>query len=470
MGLWLPLNSNQSMADCTAVKVRIGAAPRRAFLVSSKHRLQRWPSMSDIDALIATATRILKHQPQQTMEFTFLCCALHSELGKPRCRAAMKEAGGAMGCFVGNSAFRLQSQDGKTHRITLVGSKQQTMMRSDASTPDFQDLVASATRILEQQPEQAMGFTSLCVALHEELGKEACREAIKQAGGGAAKCFERQSDTFHLEPDGSTYRITLVGSAWHTVASDKHRSKQAEAPTPAAPDPSRKRALKECRFIVSSAEQHDTLRALGVTSLDAVFRRALSLCTDNPPNSRRSPATSNVGLAVYKRDLFAFCQREIPPIYLLLSDAIDQGEVIAGGKEPHEWVALPATEPPSIATDGETEGLVLQSAQEPAWIQEARFDDPMTAALNSILYTDGDRPVEAVMRHSAMGMLYVRTEMIKLERRAEAAEARVAQLEDELRRERERNQRGLQLANEQLEERRLLASLLETAGRPIESE
>tara|TARA_B110001452_G_scaffold123259_1_gene102199 strand:- start:171 stop:962 length:792 start_codon:yes stop_codon:yes gene_type:complete len=261
---------------------------------------------------------------------------------------------------------------------------------------DFDALVASATRILESQPRRTMAFASLCTTLHEELGKERCREAVKEAGGGAVKCFQAHPH-FHMQQSvGGDHTITLICAEWQTVGSSKQHGKRAEA----APKP--------------AWWLHDK------------NKRKTQLCKHFP-----------LGKCTFG-SACAFAH---------------------GVKELATSTSTTAAEPVSqMPTDWQPAELGLTEAA-----------DPVVRTLNTILFSDSERAVDLVMRHSTLGMLYVRTEMVKLERRAEAAEARVAQLEDELRRERERNQR-LQLANEQLEERRLLASLLETAGRPIESE
>ena len=57
-----------------------------------------------------------------------------------------------------------------------------------------------------------------------------------------------------------------------------------------------------------------------------------------------------------------------------------------------------------------------------------------------MIRADSDRPSDTATRHAALGMLFVRNELIKAEERAEAAEtralvaeARVTHLEEELR-------------------------------------
>lgn len=255
---------------------------------------------------------------------------------------------------------------------------------------DFDALVASATRILESQPRQTMTFGSLCTALHEELGKERCREAIKEAGGGAVKCFQSHPNFRMQQNPGGDHSITLICAEWHTVGSSKQHGKRAEA----APEP--------------AAWSHD-------------------------PNKRKTQLCKHFPLGKCR---FGSACAFAPGVKELATST-------------STTAAKPASQTP---TD-----------REPAVLGITEPTDPIVRTLNTIIFDDSERAVDVVMRHSTLGMLFVRTEMIKLETRAEAAEARIAQLEDELRQERQRNQR-LQLANEQLEERRLLTNLARGRG------
>ena len=108
---------------------------------------------------------------------------------------------------------------------------------------------------------------------------------------------------------------------------------------------------------------------------------------------------------------------------------------------------MPPPPPPHAQAPAPAPAPEPAPAPAPAPASAHPSSDPIARLLNELSSgVDPDTPdsaVDVLMRHFALGMARTRTEMTRHETRAKAAEARVAELEEELRQEREKN-RALQ--------------------------
>ena len=441
----------------------------------------------DGEALLALATRLLQAQEQQTIQCSELCNELYAVFGKERCQAIFAKAGGSATKFFMTRAdlFSVTRLLNPPPFITLVSEWQIVPSKAKVKTDP----------LLGLEPEAQV----LCFlyGLRLLFGTE---ERDMREWPQTKEQLQARAPSFCKHMASKLYKLSLVGvvivSQGTHLTWTRDKVRQIVEATPqnirleaeallraAAPPPDAvlhmdqlqmDQSLGEYLFGPSSALAR--MHTLNVASVQDL----IELVATHYSHSPLEAAPSDVRLAVRKGELFNWCRDHGGGVRISLTAAIEQGAVVCGGVPPHEWVGIPgpphpdstevapreivastassdtrrgeldfAPQPqptissPAAAPSSEpasADPIVLTVTQPHA--QESSSADPISRALQDLamIRADSDRPSDTATRHAALGMLFVRNELIKAEERAEAAEtralvaeARVTHLKEELR-------------------------------------
>ena len=332
-------------------------------------------------------------------------------------------------------------------------------------------LVASATLVLGSRSDKTAKLPQVIEALYKEFGKDECKAVMQ---GGAKQWFEQHPLDFRVDAHDAGghppwHSVTLIGGEWQTVAAT------STAVTTAAPGllcfvyglhllfrnskggwPSTKEELRVgaaplCSGMGAKLYHLSMLGGVKVLHGEALVwnTEKMRLLVLSTPTAIRQNAEILVHNSATADDYPS-------------DEAIEHG-FVETNNGPLRGAALAVDcGPLHVLVEAMPTALPEPDAEPPS----QQSTDPTTRLLEAMLSNvdaeQPDREADVVTRGIALGMLRARTGMIRLETRAEAAEARVTTLEAELRQASQMLSNALE--TQVLLEGRLLQQALQTAS------
>ena len=412
--------------------------------------------LTPLSVLIPTAARMIGEG--ETVLLTQLCALMYAELGKERCQPTfIANAGGAAAFFMSRPEFQV-SQQGLVVSVALAKSEsegQTVHANKSKGDPEVSGLEPDVLRFL-------YGLNLLFGSNEWPQTRDELSARAGPFGTGIG------SKLYQL----SHFRIGAVkvvqGTHLHW-SNDKVRqivdatpqSIRQEAEFMLAEHGSEQDTLQPVQdidmggFLRGPPAAVEMMSILQVKSVEDVIEKV----SDFAPLDAMS---SDVRVAVRKANLYNWCRHTGKGILVKMQQAIDQGAVVVGGAPPDEWVGLPGPPRPSTPSDisaefapSETSSDARRKAFNPTDfvplmtteaasqvgtvppeesasvdppLQEPPVVDSWTKALQELaVAVDSEqpgRPADIATRHALLGIMYQRSEMIRLETRAKEAEER----------------------------------------------
>ena len=415
--------------------------------------------LTPLSVLIPTAARMIGEG--ETVLLTQLCALMYAELGKERCQPTfIANAGGAAAFFMSRPEFQV-SQQGLVVSVALATNESESQ-----AAPASKGKIRSDPELPDLEPEVYRFLYGLHLMFGSDEWPQTRDELSARAGPFIAKRLSQH--LYQL----SNFRIGAVkvvaGTHLHW-SNDKVRqivdatpqSIRQEAEFMLAEHGSEQDTLQPVQdidmggFLRGPPAAVEMMSILQVKSVEDVIEKV----SDFAPLDAMS---SDVRVAVRKANLYNWCRHTGKGILVKMQQAIDQGAVVVGGAPPDEWVGLPGPPRPSTPSDisaefapSETSSDARRKAFNPTDfvplmtteaasqvgtvppeesasvdppLQEPPVVDSWTKALQELaVAVDSEqpgRPADIATRHALLGIMYQRSEMIRLETRAKEAEER----------------------------------------------
>tara|TARA_B110001452_G_scaffold100140_1_gene83025 strand:- start:1142 stop:2692 length:1551 start_codon:yes stop_codon:yes gene_type:complete len=427
--------------------------------------------LTPLSRLIPTAARLL--EDRETVLLAELCSLMYAELGKERCQAAfIANAGGAAAFFMSRPEFQVSQQGTQGVSVALAKSEsegQTVPANKSKGDPEVSGLEPDVLRFL-------YGLNLLFGSNEWPQTRDELSARAGPFGTGiGSKLYQLSHRIGAVKVEKGTHLHWSNDKLRQIIDATPQTIRQgAEA---MLAEHGSEQDIDMGGFLKGPAAAVEMMSILHVASVDDVIEKV----SDFAPLHAMS---SDVRVAVRKANLYNWCRFTGKGIRVKMQQAIDQGAVVVGGAPPHEWVGLPGPPRPSTPSDvsvefapSETSSdarrkafnpkdfdpvMTAEASQvgteppeespsvEPS-LHEPPVVDPITKALQELAVTvdseQADRPADIMTRHAMLGIMYQRSETMRLEtrakeaeQRAEAAEertklaeAKAAQLDEELR-------------------------------------